>query len=81
MPRITQMMAFFDVIGGETYTQLTNTYHPQIDFSRQLQMGRAVLMGQIRQTTTPLIINGQPFNNYDKRLTLIRMVLPVQPRE
>ena len=81
LPRIVQMMSFFDAIGGETYTRLTNDFHPTIDFSHQLQMGRAVLVGQIRQATTPLSVNGQPFTNYDRRFSLIRIVLSVEPRK
>lgn len=81
LPRILQMMSFFDAIGGQTYTQLTHDYHPAIDFSYQLQMGRAVLIGQIRQVTTPLTVDDQPFQNYDQRLSMVRIVLPVQPRK
>ncbi len=81
LPRITQMMSFFEIIGGETYTQLSNNYHAPIDLSQNLRMGQAVMMGRIRNTTTPLNINGTAFDQYDKRLTLLRIVLPVQPRK
>jgi hypothetical protein len=81
LPRIAGMISFFDVIGGQTYTQLTNDFHPTVDFSGQLQMGRAVLFGQIRRATTPLTINGQTFERYDRRLTCVRFVLPVIPRQ
>ena len=81
LPRIAQMMSFFELIGGESYTQLSNNYHAPIDLSQNLKMGRAVMMGQIRDTTTPLKINGTAFDQYDKRLTLLRIVLPVQPRK
>ena len=81
LPKITKMMSFFDLIGGETYTQLGNNYHASIDLSEQIKMGRAVVLGQLRDTSTPLTINGNEFQAYDKQLTLIRMVMPVQPRK
>lgn len=81
LPKITKMMSFFDLIGGETYTQLSNNYHTSVDLSEQIKMGRAVVLGQLRETPTPLTINGNEFQTYDKQLTLIRMVMPVQPRK
>lgn len=81
LPRILQMMSFFDVIGGESYTRLTNDFHTRVDLSYQLGMGRAVLIGQVPRVTTPLTVNGQPFANYDKRMSLVRIVLPVKPRQ
>jgi len=81
LPKIAKMMSFFDLIGGETYTQLSNNYHSSVDLSEQIKMGRAVVLGQLRKIPTPLNLNGSEFQDYDKQLTLIRMVMPVQPRK
>ena len=85
LPRIVKMMSFFDVIGGQTYTRLTNDFHPTLDLSHQLAKGNAVLIGEFQRTSASLVVDGKPADQtadkYDKRLTLVRIVLPVAKPE
>ncbi len=81
LPQISQMMSFFDAIGGESYSRLTNDFHHEVDLSYELNMGRAVLIGLVPSVTSPLSVNGQDTDAYDKKLTLVRIVLPVRPRK
>ena len=77
---ILKMMCFFDAIGGETYTRLTNNFHPEVDLSHQLEMGNAILVGQVGNVTTPLSVNDKLFDRYDKQISLVRIVFPVKAR-
>ncbi len=80
LERIMGMMMFYEVIGGEPYATLTNDSQRWLDLSSNLKLGQAVLVGHHREATTPLIVDGEPVKNYDKQLTTIRIVFPVEPR-
>ena len=82
LERITGMMMFFEVIGGKPYATLTNDFQRWIDLSPNLTLkqGQAVLVGRHRLATTPLIVDGKPVENYDRQLTNIRILFPVEPR-
>lgn len=78
LPRIMQLMMFHEAIGGRSWSRLTNDYQPSIDLSHQLDFSRAVLTGRVSRITTPLLVNDRPFENYDKELTMFRVVFPVE---
>lgn len=82
LERISGMMMFFEVIGGKQYSRLTNDFQRWLDLSPNLTLKQrqAVLVGSHRQATTPLIVDGKPVKNYDKQLTTIRVLFPVEPR-
>jgi hypothetical protein len=50
LDRIGEIIAFYDAAGGAAYTGLSRGESASVDLSRQLQLGRAILMGR---TTTP----------------------------
>ena len=77
LTRIADVMMFFEAAGGRKYTGLSNGYHREIDFSRLLRLGKAVLVGQI-ENGSRIKINGQDVTDrYDSNITMVRMVLPV----
>jgi len=77
LTRIADVMMFYEVAGGQAYTGLSNGYHREIDFSRLLRLGQAVLVGQT-ENGSRIKINGQDVSDrYDSNITMVRMVLPV----
>ena len=80
LTRIADVMMFFEAAGGQGYTGLTNGYHREIDFSRLLRLGQAVLVGQT-EAGSRIKINGQDVSDrYDSNITMVRMALPVSNR-
>ncbi len=80
IPRILNMMMFFETIGGQAYASLSNDYQRWLDMSGPLQLGQAILTGRIREVTTPLLLDGNPVTDYDQKITVVRVLYPVQPR-
>lgn len=77
LTRIADVMMFYEAAGGQGYTGLTNGFHREIDFSRLLRLGQAVLVGQT-ETGSRIKINGQDVSSrYDSNITMVRMALPV----
>ena len=77
LTRIADVMMFFEAAGGQKYTGLSNGYHREIDFSRLLRLGKAVLVGQV-ENGSRIKIDGQDASSlYDSSITMVRMVLPV----
>ena len=77
LTRIADVMMFYEVAGGKKYTGLSNGYHREIDFSRLLRLGQAVLVGQI-ENGSRIKINGRDVSSsYDSNITMVRIVLPV----
>lgn len=76
--RLWQILTFHEAIGGQTYTGLTNTSLDTHDFSRQLDLGRAVLFGRLKSKPTAAVtMNGQTTPTEDS-VVFVRVVLPVQ---
>ena len=46
VPRILEMMMFYQAAGGAAYTGLTHRYQPGLDLSEHLRTGRAILVGR-----------------------------------
>ena len=77
LTRIADVMMFYEAAGGQGYTGLTNGFHREIDFSRLLRLGQAVLVGQT-ETGSRIKINGQDVSDrYDSNITMVRIALPV----
>ena len=80
LTRIADVMMFYEAAGGQGYTGLTNGFHREIDFSRLLRLGQAILVGQT-ETGSRIKINGQDVSNsYDSNITMVRLALPVTDR-
>jgi hypothetical protein len=46
VPRILEMMMFYQAAGGAAYTGLTHRYQTYLDLSEHLRTGRAILIGR-----------------------------------
>ena len=80
LTRIADVMMFYEAAGGQGYTGLTNGFHREIDFSRMLRLGQAVLVGQT-EAGSRIKINGQDVSDrYDSNITMVRIALPVSSR-
>ncbi|MDP7019460.1 MAG: hypothetical protein QGG36_26925 [Pirellulaceae bacterium] len=79
IPRIVEMLMFYESSGGESYVQLTNRYLDQIDLSPHLQFDRAVLVGRAAGAACRLQRNGEPLAG--SNWTFYRAVLPVGKSE
>jgi hypothetical protein len=77
--RIADMLMFYGAAGGSNYTAgLTHSYQNYVDMSDHLNLGRAILVGEVDGLGTSLNINGQSATpNYDQSVTIVRIVLPV----
>jgi hypothetical protein len=47
LPRLLELMMFYKVASGPTFTTLQHRFQPQIDFSNLLALDRAILVGRI----------------------------------
>ena len=77
LTRIADVMMFYEAAGGQGYTGLTNGYHREIDFSKLLRLGKAVLVGQIESGSRIKINGADVSDRYDSNITMIRILLPV----
>jgi hypothetical protein len=77
--RIADMLMFYTAAGGSNYTAgLTHNYQNYVDMSEQLNLGRAILVGEVDGLGTVLAIDGQSAEpHYDQAVTIVRIVLPV----
>jgi hypothetical protein len=79
IPRIVEMMMFHDAAGGRTYTNLSHRYQPFVDLSEQIDLGRAVLVGQAASREAELMRDGQSLDeSYERHWTFYRLVLDVE---
>jgi hypothetical protein len=79
--KIVEAMLFYNYLGGEAYTNLSNEFHQFIDGSNLLNAGRAVLFGRGPLGGGKLIRDGKPLaNDADRRWTFYRFVFAVEPR-
>ena len=82
VPRILEMMMFYQAAGGAAYTGLTHRYQPGLDLSEHLRTGRAILVG--RSPTAGSRLGPQPANWDPSRVrqwTFYRVVFPVDRSE
>lgn len=80
--KILRHMMFYEVSGGANYTGLSNSYQSFTDGSAQLAMQRAILFGEVKQTTTELLNDGAPLQNAAvTHWALYRFMIPVEQLE
>jgi hypothetical protein len=72
-----QMLTFHEAAGGSRYTRLTNFLLDDLDLSRELRLGRAVLFGRISRPAARPTIDGEP-TEPTHQTTFVRLVLPVE---
>jgi hypothetical protein len=78
--RIIEVMMFYEGAGGANYAGLLNRYQRFIDLTKQLEFGRAILVG--RGPDGAIVeIDGQPAtgNAADLHTSVYRFVLEVKP--
>lgn len=81
MRRIAEMLMLHDLAGGQGYTNLTHRYIPQVDTSGAFEvgLGQAVLVGELEQPTTILKVGERSLRDrYDRKVTMVRVFLPVE---
>lgn len=79
--RIADMLMFYELAGGRGYTKLSHDYQSRIDLSRQLNLGRAMLVGEVKQInhcTDLEISDADSEASYDNVTTIVRIILPVE---
>jgi len=74
---ILRTMTFFDAIGGQQYTSLTNRELSSWDFSRLLELHRAVLIGRLKKPALQTTVDGKPVRVINNDCFL-RLVIPVR---
>jgi hypothetical protein len=81
VPTILSMMMFYRASDASPYTGLPNDYQAFVDQSRQLDLGRAVLVGRVHDAAwaSQLEHNGQSLAGpHDRRWVFYRFLLPVR---
>ena len=79
--RIAEMMMFYEIAGGRSYTGLSHDYQGQTDMSDLLTSQRAILVGELKAQVSRLDVTSADPNSgdpeYDQVTTFVRIVLPV----
>ena len=77
--RIIEVLMFHQAAGGPKYTAgLINRMNWKLDLSRQLSLGKAVLVGRIETPVTKLLNNKQALTEkHQKNWTYLRILIPV----
>lgn len=73
-----QMVTFHEAAGGKSYTRLTNQMLSRHDFSRLLDLERAILFGRLRPAQGAAVAQPGVAAERDRHETLVRVVLPVR---
>lgn len=76
--RIAEVLMFYKAAGANKYTGLSHAYQNFVDLSDHLELGQAILVGEIEGVGTPLVIDGKTIGpEYDSKVSLVRILLPV----
>jgi hypothetical protein len=79
--KIVEAMLFYNSLGGQAYTGLSNQFQSYIDGSGLLRCGRAVLFGRGSSGGGQLVRDGKPLTNgADRRWTFYRFFFAVEPK-
>lgn len=82
VPRILELMMFYDAAGGGTYTGLLHQYQDDLDLSTLLRFDRATLVGRAERPAVEIARDGKPLTKgYDRQWTWYRIVFPVGKEE
>ena len=77
--RIADIMMFYQASGGMAYTNLSHQYHSFTDMTDQLNLHRAILVGEVDEPGAILKVNGKSaLAQYDQTTTVVRILLEVQ---
>ncbi len=80
LPRIVEMLMFYDAAGGQSYTRLRHEYQDFVDLSGHLRLGRAILVAQVADAPEALEFGGDSESpRFDRRLDIVRILWPVEP--
>jgi hypothetical protein len=75
-------MMFYEAAGGAGFAGLPLRYQTDLDLSRQLALGRAVLVAEVAGLTSQLSLETSPdasgADSAGTSRTILRFVLPVQ---
>ncbi|GIX04546.1 MAG: hypothetical protein KatS3mg114_0415 [Planctomycetaceae bacterium] len=74
--RLMQILTFHRAAGDTEYTTLTNQLIAELDLSRQLEMGRAVLLGRLA-AAPPAVYATIPKPAIQRQEVFVRLVFPV----
>jgi hypothetical protein len=75
LPRIM----FYQALDPSPEQQRVNSQQDFVDLSPQLQMGRAILMADVREPALDLVLDGEPAPSADsRRWTYYRFVIPIE---
>ncbi|MEZ6093635.1 MAG: hypothetical protein R3C03_05290 [Pirellulaceae bacterium] len=79
MFRIGEVMMFYDLSGGPSYTGLSHRYLNQVEFSDTLFPNQAILVAGIPERFSEVVVDGNRVSDeYSQSATLIRILLPVE---
>ena len=77
---VVRMLTFHAAAGGRGYTGLNQDVHPSLDFTRHLDLGRAILFAEVELLATDIQLDGQAAENITDK-TFVRILLPVERQE
>jgi len=74
-----EVMLHYDAAGGSAYTELGQRYQAEIDLSQHLELGRAILWGEVKEPTIRLNINEKDATtDAERHWAFYRVILPVE---
>lgn len=77
--RLMEVMLHYKAAGGSAYTQLGQRYQSEIDLSQHLELGRAILWGEVERPAVRISVNDQDATeNAERHWAFYRVVLPVE---
>ncbi|QDT49793.1 MraY-like glycosyltransferase [Symmachiella dynata] len=77
LENVSRMLTFYETAGGAAYTGLAHDVSPELDYSKHLRLGRAVLLARIDLSPTTLHVDGVTPENTQQE-TFVRILLPVR---
>ena len=77
LPRIAEILMFHEAAGSTEYTRLDHLYQGWIDLSHHAKLGRAILVGRLRDPLTEVRIDDRALDA-DRRHAVVRVLLPVE---
>ncbi|MEL7498819.1 MAG: hypothetical protein AAFN77_14520 [Planctomycetota bacterium] len=77
--RLADILMFYEAAGGASYTGMTHEYYPHVDLSDQLNLDRAILVGEVNRQGAEVLLNGGELKtDRDNFTTIVRVILPVE---
>lgn len=79
VPKILEMMMFYEAVGGQAYLRLSNHEHARLDLSHLLRDGRAILLARGSEAAARIECDHEPLAaDASRQWTIYRFVLPVR---